>query len=98
MTARLTRRPGGPARLRALLESGQTIVAPGAFDPLAARLVGLVSPVTVLEGVRQWLGGTSVSPVPRPGGVGVLYGVMFLVLLGASLGGLAARYRKAGLS
>jgi len=27
-----------------------------------------------------------------------LYGVMFLVLLAASLGGLAARYRKAGLS
>lgn len=39
MTGRLTRRPGGPARLRELLESGQTIVAPGAFDPLAARLV-----------------------------------------------------------
>ncbi|HEY6494838.1 MAG TPA: oxaloacetate decarboxylase [Trebonia sp.] len=39
MTGRLTRRPGGPARLRALLDSGQTIVAPGAFDPLAARLV-----------------------------------------------------------
>jgi len=39
VTARLTRRPGGAARLRALLESGQTIVAPGAFDPLAARLV-----------------------------------------------------------
>ena len=39
MTGRLTRRPGGPARLRALLESGQTIVAPGAFDPLSARLV-----------------------------------------------------------
>ena len=39
MTGRLTRRPGGPARLRALLSSGQTIVAPGAFDPLAARLV-----------------------------------------------------------
>ena len=38
-TGRLTRRPGGPARLRALLESGTTIVAPGAFDPLAARLV-----------------------------------------------------------
>jgi len=38
VTARLTRRPGGAARLRALLESGQTIVAPGAFDPLAARL------------------------------------------------------------
>lgn len=39
MTGRLSRRPGGPARLRALLDSGQTVVAPGAFDPLAARLV-----------------------------------------------------------
>jgi 2,3-dimethylmalate lyase len=39
VTGRLTRRPGGPARLRALLNSGQTIVAPGAFGPLAARLV-----------------------------------------------------------
>ncbi|HEX4398088.1 MAG TPA: oxaloacetate decarboxylase [Trebonia sp.] len=39
MTGRLTRRRGGSARLRELLNSGQTIVAPGAFDPLAARLV-----------------------------------------------------------
>jgi 2,3-dimethylmalate lyase len=39
VTARLTRRPGGAALLRALLDSGKTIVAPGAFDPLAARLV-----------------------------------------------------------
>ena len=39
MTGRLTRRRGGPARLRELLNSGQTTVAPGAFDPLAARLV-----------------------------------------------------------
>jgi len=39
VTGRLTRRPGAPARLRQLLNSGQTIVAPGAFDPLAARLV-----------------------------------------------------------
>jgi ABC-2 type transport system permease protein len=70
----------------------------GAAAPLAARLAGLISPVSVLEGVRQWLGGTSFSPVPRPGGVGALYGVMFLLLLAASLGGLAARYRKAGLT
>jgi ABC-2 type transport system permease protein len=69
-----------------------------AAAPLTARLAGLISPVTVLEGVRQWLGGTSSSPVPRPGSVGVLYGAMFLLLLAASLGGLAARYRKAGLS
>ena len=42
MTGRLTRRRGGrrpAARLRELLNSGQTVVAPGAFDPLAARLV-----------------------------------------------------------
>jgi 2,3-dimethylmalate lyase len=39
VTGRLTRRRGGPARLRELLNLGQTIVAPGAFDPLAARLV-----------------------------------------------------------
>jgi 2,3-dimethylmalate lyase len=39
VTGRLTRRPGGAARLRELLASGQTILAPGAFDPLAARLV-----------------------------------------------------------
>jgi carboxyvinyl-carboxyphosphonate phosphorylmutase len=39
VTGRLTRRSGGPARLRELLNSGETIVAPGAFDPLAARLV-----------------------------------------------------------
>ena len=38
MSSRLARRPVGPARLRALLDSGQTIVAPGAFSPLAARL------------------------------------------------------------
>ena len=70
----------------------------GAAGPLASRLAGLVSPVTVLEGVRQWLGGTTVSPVPPPGSVGALYGVMLIVLLAASLGGLAVRYRKAGLS
>jgi len=39
VTGRLTPHRGGPARLRELLNSGQTVVAPGAFDPLAARLV-----------------------------------------------------------
>jgi ABC-2 type transport system permease protein len=69
-----------------------------AVAPLAARLAGLISPPTVLEGVRQWLGGTSFSPVPPPGGVGAAYGVMLLALLVASLGWLALRYRRAGLS
>jgi ABC-2 type transport system permease protein len=61
----------------------------------AAHLSGLVSPFTTLDGVRQWLGGTSQGPVPGVGGYGALYGAMLLVLLAASLGGLAARYRKA---
>jgi ABC-2 type transport system permease protein len=68
--------------------------AGGASAPLGARLGGLISPFTVLDGVRQWLGGTSPGPIPAPGGAGVLYGVMFVVLLAASLAGLAARYRK----
>ena len=62
MTARLTRRPGGPARLRALLESGQTIVAPGAFDPLSARLVEEAGfPAVYMTGF-----GTSADLIGRP--------------------------------
>ncbi len=62
MTARLTPRPGGPARLRALLESGETIVAPGAFDPLAARLVEEAGfPAVYMTGF-----GTSAALLGRP--------------------------------
>lgn len=68
----------------------------GPAAPLGARLAGLLSPFTVFEGVRQWLGGTSASPVPPPGDIGAAYGVMAVLLLVAALGVLAARYRKAG--
>ena len=62
MTARLTRRSGGAARLRALLESGQMIVAPGAFDPLAARLVEEAGfPAVYMTGF-----GTSAALLGRP--------------------------------
>ncbi len=62
MTGRLTRQPGGPARLRALLESGTTIVAPGAFDPLAARLVEEAGfPAVYMTGF-----GTSAALIGRP--------------------------------
>jgi carboxyvinyl-carboxyphosphonate phosphorylmutase len=62
VTARLTRRPGGPARLRALLDSGQTIVAPGAFDPLSARLVEEAGfPAVYMTGF-----GTSAALIGRP--------------------------------
>jgi ABC-2 type transport system permease protein len=71
-------------------------IAPNTGAPLGARLGGLISPFTVLDGGRQWLGGTSPGPIPPPGSAGAWYGVMFLVLLAVSLGGLAARYRKVG--
>jgi 2,3-dimethylmalate lyase len=62
VTARLTRRPGGAARLRALLESGRTILAPGAFDPLAARLVEEAGfPAVYMTGF-----GTSAALLGRP--------------------------------
>jgi 2-methylisocitrate lyase-like PEP mutase family enzyme len=62
VTARLTRRPGGAARLRALLDGGQTIVAPGAFDPLAARLVEEAGfPAVYMTGF-----GTSAALLGRP--------------------------------
>jgi carboxyvinyl-carboxyphosphonate phosphorylmutase len=62
VTARLTPRPGGPARLRALLDSGQTIVAPGAFDPLSARLVEEAGfPAVYMTGF-----GTSAALIGRP--------------------------------
>ena len=62
VTARLTRRPGGAVRLRALLESGQTIVAPGAFDSLAARLVEEAGfPAVYMTGF-----GTSAALLGRP--------------------------------
>lgn len=60
------------------------------------QLAGLLSPFTVIDGIRQWLGGKVAGPMTAPGGYGAAYGVMFLVLLAASLAILAARYRKAG--
>jgi ABC-2 type transport system permease protein len=59
-----------------------------------ARVGGLFSPFTVLDGLRMWLGGTSPGEVASPGGYGPLYGVVAVIILAASLGGLAARYRK----
>ncbi len=84
-----------------LVGIAQNGAAPGpgglvAGVPLGARLPGLISPFTVVDGVRQWLGGTNPGPIPNPGSAGVAYGLMFVLLLAVSLGGLAARYRKVG--
>jgi carboxyvinyl-carboxyphosphonate phosphorylmutase len=62
VTGRLTRKPGGAARLRELMDAGGTIVAPGAFDPLAARLVEEAGfPAVYMTGF-----GTSAALLGRP--------------------------------
>jgi ABC-2 type transport system permease protein len=70
----------------------------GQVATTGAQLSGLVSPFTVLDGVRQWLGGLSQGPIPPPGSFGPLYGGILLVLLALAVGGLAVRYRKAGVA
>jgi ABC-2 type transport system permease protein len=78
--------PGAPQKFEQIIQVPTT----------GAHLSGLVSPFTTLDGVREWLGGTSPGLVPGVGRYGPLYGAMLLVLLAASVGGLVARYRKAG--
>jgi ABC-2 type transport system permease protein len=74
-------------------EGGQTATATG------ARVAGLFSPFTILDGVRVWLGGDpQTGLVADPGRYGPLYGLAAVILLAASLGGLAARYRKVSRS
>jgi ABC-2 type transport system permease protein len=64
-----------------------------------ARLAGLLSPFSVIDGIRQWLGGHHpvAGPIPPPGGYGAAYAVVFGVLLAASFAILATRYRRADL-
>jgi len=84
-----------------VVHAGPHPIAPGvtAVPTITSgqRLAGLISPFTVLDGVRQWLGGKVPGPMAPPGHYGPAYGVMLLVLLAASLTILAIRYRKAGV-
>jgi ABC-2 type transport system permease protein len=72
---------------------------PGQVAPASERLAGLVSPFSLVDGIRQWLGGHAPAPgpIPAPGSYGFAYGVVFLVLLAASFVILAARYRRTDL-
>jgi ABC-2 type transport system permease protein len=70
----------------------------GSRPPAAAELYALISPFTVLDGVRQWLGGTSPGVIGDPGSYGPAFGVALLVFLGLSLALLAGRYRKVGVA
>jgi ABC-2 type transport system permease protein len=67
--------------------------------PAGAHLAGLVSPFTVLDGVREWLGGRTQGIIPPPGHTyGPIYGLMLLVFLAAAVAGLILRYRKVGVA
>ncbi len=77
-------------------EGGQTGIG---STSTGARVAGLFSPFTILDGVRVWLGGNpQTGLVANPGRYGALYGVLAVVLLAACLGGLAARYRRVSQS
>jgi ABC-2 type transport system permease protein len=79
-----------------------TVASPPGHTPVTstgALVAGLVSPFTLLDGVRQWLGGTSPGAVPDPGGLwGAGYALLLLALIAGSVAGLVSRYRKAGAS
>src|SRR5438067_12456754 len=54
--------PSGPRRLRELLASGETVVAPGAYDALSARLIEQAGfPAVYMTGF-----GTAASLLGRP--------------------------------
>jgi ABC-2 type transport system permease protein len=75
---------------------GQLGVAPVS---VALKVSGLFSPYTLFDGVRMWLGGTNLADgVSNPGGFGVVYALVLVIITGLCLAGLAARYRKARLS
>jgi ABC-2 type transport system permease protein len=81
------------AELLIQVEGGVTATTTG------ARLGGLLSPFTVIDGVRIWLGGTNEGLDPSNlGHYGPLYGIVAVLMLAACLGGLAARYRKVSQS
>jgi ABC-2 type transport system permease protein len=95
LLTRIERRAG---RIAPGPQVGHVVFVGPVHVPPGVHLAGLISPFTVLDGVREWLGGTSPGIIADPGGYGAAYGVMLLVFLGASIGILIARYRKVGIA
>jgi ABC-2 type transport system permease protein len=65
------------------------------------KVSGLLSPFTLFDGVRMWLGGRGAEladNVPHIGAFGAVYALVLIVITALCLAGLAARYRKARLS
>jgi ABC-2 type transport system permease protein len=80
---------------------GTVVNPPGhaAATSAGARVAGLVSPFTLLDGVREWLGGTSPGAVPDPGRLwGTGYALLLLALAAGGVTVLVSRYRKVGAS
>jgi ABC-2 type transport system permease protein len=75
--------------------NGQTLAGTPAQIPVGAKIGGLFSPFTLMDGIRRWLGGLTISDVPKPGSFGVVYAIVLLALVAGCLYGLVARYRKA---
>jgi ABC-2 type transport system permease protein len=82
-----------------LTHIGENAFGPGNGTPSGlAHLAGLISPFTVLDGLRMWLGGTSPGQIPDPGSYGPAYGLAFLIFLVIGTAGLVVRYRKVGVA
>jgi ABC-2 type transport system permease protein len=86
---------------------GEVAFAPGSGgQPSAlASLGGLISPFTLLGGVLRWLQAPRGDHVQAQmlqaihvGHYGPVYGVVFVLLTAAAIGGLFARYRKVGVA
>ena len=78
--------------------NGESVTQGVAQAPIGAKVGGLFSPFTLMDGVRRWLGGLSPDQVPKPGSFGVVYAIVLIALVAGCLYGLVARYRKAALS
>jgi ABC-2 type transport system permease protein len=78
--------------------NGRTLAGAPAQIPVGAKIGGLLSPFTLIDGIRRWLGGLTPDQVPKPGAFGAVYAIVLLALVAGCLYGLVARYRKAAQS
>ena len=93
---------------KVLSHVGAQVYGPAALgQPSAlASLAGLISPFTLLGGVLQWLKAPPVPGAPPHGPLqvtiigsyGPVYGLVFLLVVLAAVGGLLARYQKLGVA
>jgi ABC-2 type transport system permease protein len=90
-----------------LSQVGQQAFGPlGPGQPSAlGSLAGLISPFTLLGGVLRWLQAprgdqlqSQMIQATVVGHYGWVYGMVFVVLAAAAIGGLFARYRKVGIA